>query len=55
LNNQTNTKIRSVQYGRDMEGVAKMQFEDMYTGIQIKPSGLFIDEEFAFLAATPGS
>jgi len=38
-----------------MEGVAKIKFEEMYAGIQIKPSGLFIDEEFAFLAASPGS
>jgi len=37
-----------------MEGVAKIKFEEMYARIQIKPSGL-IDEEFAFLAASPGS
>jgi len=38
-----------------MEGVAKMKFEEMYAGIQIKPSDLFIDEVFSFLAASPGS
>jgi len=37
-----------------MEGVAKIKFEEMYAEIQIKPSGLFIDEEFTFLAASPG-
>jgi len=38
-----------------MEGVAKMKFEEIYAGIQIKPCGLFIDKDFSFLGASPGS
>lgn len=36
-----------------MEEIAKAQFK-LSAGIQIKPCGLFIDEEFVFLAASPG-
>lgn len=36
-----------------MENIAKNIFENMY-GLQIKPCGLFIDNEYPYLAASPG-
>lgn len=44
---------RSVQYGRDMEDTVKNFFEGMY-GLSVTPCGLFIDEEYPYLAASPG-
>ncbi|KAF0685499.1 Exonuclease, partial [Aphis craccivora] len=47
-----NFSCKSVEYGRDMENIAKQYFEDMYN-FQIVSCGLFIDMEYSFLAASP--
>lgn len=44
---------RSVQYGRDMENIAKKHFEHLY-GIHVNACGLCIDKEYPYLAASPG-
>lgn len=39
-------------YGQQYESVAKSMFMQQYNKI-VRPSGLFIDEEFGFLAGSP--
>lgn len=39
-------------YGQQYENVAKSMFMQQYNKI-VRPSGLFIDEEFGFLAGSP--
>lgn len=44
---------RSVQYGSDMEVVAKLKFEEL-SSLKVNSCGLYIDKEYPFLAASPG-
>lgn len=41
-----------MMYGQQNEHVAKSMFMQQYGKI-VRPSGLFIDEDFGFLAASP--
>lgn len=43
----------AVQFGKDMEHIAINMFEEI-SGFQVKPCGLYIDEEYPYLAASPG-
>lgn len=36
-----------------MEKIAKSKFEE-HTGIKVRDCGLFIDQEYPYLAASPG-
>ncbi|CAI6375238.1 unnamed protein product [Macrosiphum euphorbiae] len=50
LYNSFNSK--SVQYGWDMENIAKKHFEQLY-GIHVNACGLCIDKDYPYLAASP--
>lgn len=41
-----------MEYGKKNESVAIKMFEEK-TGLIVKPSGLYIDQEFGYLAASP--
>ena len=48
-----NKTCKAMKHGKLMEPRAKMSFEEI-THLKIENCGLFVDEEFPFLAATPG-
>lgn len=50
---QTNHKIKAIEYGRVMESVAKVKFEELFN-LKIKSVGLCIDLQVPYLAASPG-
>ncbi|KAL4123337.1 hypothetical protein QTP88_015534 [Uroleucon formosanum] len=52
LYGQTNHKIKAIEYGRVMESVAKVKFEELFN-LKIKSVGLCIDVEVPYLAASP--
>lgn len=43
----------AIQYGKDMEHIAKLRFEEI-SGFKVKLCGLFIDQEYPYFAASPG-
>lgn len=43
----------AVQFGKDMEQIAKNKYEEI-SGFQVKSCGLYIDEEYPYLAVSPG-
>ncbi|CAG4924392.1 unnamed protein product [Colias eurytheme] len=47
-----NICTKDMLYGQQYENVAKSMFMQQYNKI-VRPSGLFIDEEFGFLAGSP--
>lgn len=49
-----NLPTKSLQYGREMEIVARQKFEQL-SNEKVNENGLIIDPEFPFLAATPGN
>lgn len=53
LYGQTNHKMKAIEYGRVMESVAKVKFEELFN-LKIKSVGLCIDVEVPYLAASPG-
>lgn len=54
LYGELNYKIKSIEYGRVMETVAKQKFEDIFN-LTIKPVGLCVDENVPYIAASPGN
>jgi len=54
LYGELNYKIKSIEYGRMMETVAKQKFEEIFK-IVIKPVGLCVDENDPYIAASPGN
>lgn len=52
LYGELNYKIKSIEYGRMMETVAKQKFEEIFK-IVIKPVGLCVDENDPYIAASP--
>lgn len=42
----------AIEYGKKNENVAKQQFEKLY-GLDVVDAGLFIDETYGFLGASP--
>jgi len=49
-----NLTTKSLQYGKEMETVARQKFEKI-SKQKVDDNGLIIDTEFPFLAATPGN
>lgn len=47
-------QTKSVQYGREMETLARQKFEQL-SKEKVYENGLIIDPEFPFLAASPGN
>jgi len=47
------TICKSMSYGIEMEPHARRQFEEL-NGLAVRTCGLFIDQEFPYLAASPG-
>lgn len=45
---------KSLEYGKEMEAIARKKFEEVIK-IKVYDSGLVIDPEFPFLAASPGN
>eukprot|EP00102_Acyrthosiphon_pisum_P008372 XP_003244896.1 PREDICTED: uncharacterized protein LOC100573605 isoform X3 [Acyrthosiphon pisum] len=52
LYGELNYKIKSIEYGRMMETVAKQKFEEIFK-IIIEPVGLCVDENDPYIAASP--
>jgi len=53
LYGEINYKIKSIEYGRVMETVAKQKFEEIFN-LTIKLVGLCVDENVPYIAASPG-
>ncbi|KAF0719079.1 YqaJ domain-containing protein [Aphis craccivora] len=47
------TICKSMSYGIEMEPHARRQFEEL-NGLAVRTCGLCIDQEFSYLAASPG-
>lgn len=45
---------KSMVYGREMEAFARTIFKKLYQ-VSTKPYGLFIDRDYPYLAASPGT